>query len=82
VAVTQPGGETPAPWNYRSLVWGTLHYVRNPDASEEIYDLRTDRWETRDLNADGAGPRLPEFRSALALRIDDLTASGGQPQGQ
>ena len=82
VAVTQPGGETPAPWNFRSLVWGDLHYIVNPDSSEEVYDLRNDPWETRDLNSGGAAPRLGEFRSALSTLIDELAVSRGQPQGE
>jgi arylsulfatase A-like enzyme len=71
---------TPPPWNYRSLVRGDIHYIRNPDASEEIYDLRADPWELTNLNADKSHPRLAEFRAALSSLVGDSTVLRGQPQ--
>ena len=82
VAVSQPGEETPAPWNFRSLVEGDLHYIRNPNRSEELYDLASDPWETRDLADGGADPRLGRFRSALSAMIDETVVSRGEPQGE
>jgi len=82
VAVSQPGEETPAPWNFRSLVQGDLHYIRNPNRSEELYDLASDPWETRDLADDGEDPRLGGFRSALSAMIDETVVSRGEPQGE
>jgi arylsulfatase A-like enzyme len=82
VAVSQPGEETPAPWNFRSLVEGDLHYIRNPNRSEELYDLASDPWETRDLADGGEDPRLGRFRSALSTMIDETVVSRGEPQGE
>jgi arylsulfatase A-like enzyme len=82
VAVSQPGEETPAPWNFRSLVQGDLHYIRNPNRAEELYDLASDPWETRDLADGGADSRLGRFRSALSAMIDETVVSRGEPQGE
>jgi len=82
VAVSQPDEETPAPWNFRSLVHGDLHYIRNPNRSEELYDLASDPWETRDLADGGADSRLGRFRSALSVMIDETVVSRGEPQGE
>ena len=82
VAVSPPGEKEPAPWNYRSLVRGDLHYIRNPDRSEELYDLASDPWETRDLAGGGSDPRLGGFRAALSTLIDGPLVSRGEPQGE
>ena len=82
VAVTQPGEEAPAPWNFRSLVRGDLHYIQNPDLSEELYDLASDPWETRDLAGDGSDPRLTAFRAVLSSLVDGSVVSRGEPQGE
>jgi arylsulfatase A-like enzyme len=83
VAVQRPGIKTPARWNFRSLVWGDLHYILNKEDAEEVYDLRNDPWETRNLNAGGSHPRLAEFRSALSgLIVEDLRVPGGEPEGE
>ena len=82
VAVSQPGEDTPAPWNFRSLAQGDLHYIRNPNRSEELYDLASDPWETRDLADGGSDPRLGRFRSALSAMIDETVVSRGEPQGE
>jgi arylsulfatase A-like enzyme len=71
---------TPPPWNYRSLVRGDLHYIRNPDGSEEIYDLRDDPWELIDLNAGTAHPGLAGFRAILSSLVGDSAVLRGQPQ--
>jgi len=83
VAVAQRGEDTPSPWNYRSLNWRGLHYIRNPNDTEQIFDVVEDPWETHDLvKLDRANSTLSEFRTALsALVVDspspDLSA---QPQ--
>jgi arylsulfatase A-like enzyme len=82
VAVSEPGEKEPAPWNYRSLVRGPLHYIRNPDGSEELYDLASDRWETRDLARGGSDPRVPAFRAALSALVGEPLVSRGEPQGE
>jgi arylsulfatase A-like enzyme len=72
---------TPPPWNYRSLVLGDLHYIRDPDG-EELYDLRRDPWETRDLSEGGSDPRLRELRSLLSSLTGGSELSRGEPQGE
>ena len=67
---------------YRSLLRGDLHYIRNPDRSEELYDRASDPWETRDLAGGGSDPRLGGFRAALSTLIDGPLVSRGEPQGE
>ena len=68
-------------WNFRSLVWGDLHYIVNPNATEELYDLRLDPWEMRDLNADSSDARLNDFRSALSSLIGGPAVSRVELRG-
>jgi hypothetical protein len=70
VSVVQSGEETPGPWNFRSLNWGGLHYIRNPNDSEEIYDVVEDPWETTNLIATGRDLPLAELRAALSSLIE------------
>jgi arylsulfatase A-like enzyme len=72
VAVADEGEKTPGRWNYRSLIWGNYHYIENPDASEEIYDLENDPWETRDLNTTGSDLPLVDFRDALSSLVGSV----------
>jgi arylsulfatase A-like enzyme len=66
------GSETiPSRWNYRSLVWQGLHYIRNPNDSEEVYDLDSDPWEVRDLVPTGRELPLETLRAALSSLTGD-----------
>jgi arylsulfatase A-like enzyme len=50
----------------RSLVEGRLHYIRNGDGVEELYDPVADPAETRNLIADAAlQPSVARFRATL-----------------
>ncbi len=50
-------------------------YIRNGDGSEELYDLRADPGESRDLHAaEGAAGLLPAFRASLETPGPDPTA--------
>jgi arylsulfatase A-like enzyme len=70
VSVVQSGEDTPGPWNFRSLNWGGLHYIHNPNDSEEIYDVVQDPWETTNLIATGRDLPLAELRAALSSLIE------------
>ncbi len=41
-----------------SVVVQDFHYIRSGDGKEEIYDLRKDRWETKDLSDTSGGRAL------------------------
>jgi arylsulfatase A-like enzyme len=50
----------------KSLVLGTLHYIRNGDGTEELYDLASDPREFRDLSETDIGrAELARLRSLL-----------------
>jgi arylsulfatase A-like enzyme len=62
----------PADWfrnadgELRSVVRDAHHYISNPDGSEEIYNLRADPWETKNLISGKAVPRpLAPMRTLL-----------------
>jgi len=69
LSVAEGSEKVPSRWNYRSLVWGSLHYIRNPNDSEEVYDLRVDPWEVRNLVSTRNDLPLAEFRAALSSLI-------------
>lgn len=50
----------------KSLVIGTWHYIRNGDGSEELYDVATDPWETRDVIGTADSATLAPFRAVMA----------------
>jgi arylsulfatase A-like enzyme len=53
-----------------SLVSADHHYIRNGDHSEELYDLRGDPEEARNLAADGMSqPLLARFRARLGAML-------------
>lgn len=79
LTVASARDETPPPWNHRSLVWGDLHYIRTDGPTEELFDLGTDPWESRNLVVGGAHPRLEEFRAALAGLVGALDGPPGEP---
>jgi arylsulfatase A-like enzyme len=71
-----PAGRGPM----RSLVWGGMHYIRNGDGREELYDFEADPAEEHDLGASAAArPALDRSRAALerALAQDRPRAAGG-----
>jgi arylsulfatase A-like enzyme len=72
LAVAEGSEKIPSRWNYRSLVWQGLHYIRNPDETEEIYDVADDPWETRNLMTTQSNLPLGEFRAALSSLVGDL----------
>ena len=49
----------------RSLVSGNLHYIRNGNGSEELYDIRLDPWERNPLTAATNDSAFTEFRANL-----------------
>jgi arylsulfatase A-like enzyme len=50
----------------RSVVRNAMHYISNPDGTEEVYDIRADRWETRNLiRRKVAPPPLTWMRNIL-----------------
>jgi arylsulfatase A-like enzyme len=64
--------DEPERWGRRSLVWANLHYIQNPDGSEEIYDIDEDSWEVRNLlGTPGGNAALARFRPALSSLIKD-----------
>lgn len=51
----------------QAMVSGTLHYICNPDATEELYDLAADPEETTNLAVTAPGrPAVRAFRSRIA----------------
>jgi arylsulfatase A-like enzyme len=57
----------------QSVISDGMHYIRNGDGTEELYDFETDAAELRDLSS------RPEARASLERlrsRIDDLIRSG------
>jgi arylsulfatase A-like enzyme len=54
-----------------SLTTPEHHYIRNGDNSEELYDLRQDPGETKDLSRDPAGAALlSRFRTVLSRVLE------------
>lgn len=54
----------------QSLVDARYHYVRNGDGREELYDVRNDPWEQRDLSGSVEASRvLPRFRASLKILL-------------
>ncbi len=50
----------------KSLVLGSLHYIRNGDGAEELYDISVDPWEVDDLaGTDRGRALLPGLRQTL-----------------
>ena len=53
-----------------SLTTSEHHYIRNGDKTEELYDLRRDPEESRNLVADpGSGPALERLRGTLSRML-------------
>ncbi|MGH7505526.1 MAG: sulfatase [Longimicrobiales bacterium] len=52
-----------------ALVAGARHYIRNPDGSEELYDLAADM---ADATALGATPEAVRVRGVLRARLEQL----------
>jgi len=51
----------------QSMLSGTIHYICNPDASEELYDLGSDPEETDNLVGTPVGDQaVAAFRAAIA----------------
>ena len=61
----------------QSVVRGTMHYIRNGDRSEEVYDLAVDPGEVHDLSKGEQGARL---LPALRRSLDALLPVGGLAQ--
>ena len=62
-----------------SLVSGGLHYIRNADGREELYDLQADPWETVNLVDTDVGRRTV---SGLRMSLERMLASArGAGQG-
>jgi arylsulfatase A-like enzyme len=58
-------------------------YVWKPKASEELYDLETDRWEVKNLAADPAHKtKLDEMRTALSNWMEEVRDLGLIPEAQ
>ena len=54
----------------QSLVYGNMHYIRNGDGREELYDLASDPWEESDLaGSDRAQFWLSLFRKELDAQL-------------
>jgi hypothetical protein len=59
----------------RSVFQDSLHYIRNGDGSEELYDLGADPWERNNLTGSlEMVDVLVELRSSLD-EIPDLTTN-------
>ena len=72
---------------YRLFTEGKLTpeqaYVWGPKASEELYDLQTDRWETRNLaDATEHKAKLIELRGVLKKWLVDTRDLGFIPEGE
>lgn len=63
----------------QAVLSDSLHYIRNGDGSEELYDVVTDPWERHDLSQTAVGRR-----ALLRLRtcLDDLMNAYRSPIGQ
>jgi arylsulfatase A-like enzyme len=61
--------------NMTSLVIGSLHYIRNGDGTEELFDIAVDPWEQTDLARDGKQAELERFRAIMTA-----TRPARQPQ--
>ncbi|HEV3163541.1 MAG TPA: sulfatase [Isosphaeraceae bacterium] len=75
------GGRSPVNrGRMQSLVSGSLHYIRNGDGREELYDLAADPTEQRDIAA-SAGSRgaLERMRTQLAEVLRDDTREEHEP---
>jgi arylsulfatase A-like enzyme len=56
----------------QSLVQGKLHYIRNGDGREELYDFEADPGELEDLARSGAGePRLRQLRRMMDEQLGE-----------
>jgi hypothetical protein len=54
----------------KSLVINAVHYIRNGDGIEELYDLETDPAEERDFARSSAGiAMLDDFRKQIQIRL-------------
>jgi arylsulfatase A-like enzyme len=66
----------PAAWyrnargELRSVVGNAHHYIRNPDGSEEIYDIRADPWETQNLIGGNVAPQALAPMKTILREID------------
>ena len=55
----------------KALLRDTLHYIRNGDGREELYNVLTDPWERVDISQTKEGAReLPGFRKCLEEVLD------------
>lgn len=54
-----------------SIVRGTLHYIRNGDGREELYDFTSDPLEQRDLVP---GREQQDALAALRFSLDSVLA--------
>jgi arylsulfatase A-like enzyme len=62
----------------RALVGDSLHYIRNGDGREELYNVVTDPWERVDISQTEAGQReLPRFRKCLEDMLNTRAAPTG-----
>jgi arylsulfatase A-like enzyme len=64
-----------------SIIRDNLHYIRNGDGSEELYDFEADPRERDDLaRAEGVEPRLPELRRAMDEMLGERARAPGPPR--
>jgi len=65
----------------QSIVQGTLHYIRNGDGSEELYDMRSDPRERVNMaRGDSADSRLPELRRVMDAMWGESTRPARAPR--
>ncbi len=80
--LTNEGREPAANGPMKALVAGGLHYVRSGDGSEELYDLKTDHKEQRNLaGLPGAAATLESFRVALGSMLGKRRPAEGPSDG-
>ncbi len=62
----------------KALLKDTLHYIRNGDGREELYNVMTDPWERLDISQTEEGGReLPGFRKCLEEVLDSRAIPTG-----
>ncbi len=82
LAEVSKGIRTPAWWpvskgDMKSLVMDQIHYIRNGDGVEELYDLSSDPFEERDLTGSSEGQAaVGRFR----LKLETAFAHVGTPR--
>jgi arylsulfatase A-like enzyme len=82
LAEVSQGVRTPAWWpvskgDMRSLVMDQVHYIRNGNGVEELYDLSSDPFEERDLAGSSEGrAEVGRFR----LKLETAFARAGSPR--